>query len=76
MTRIIPVRAQIRHISGYSSHADSGQVFEWVSQTKNSLKKVFVVQGEEESANALAQNIRDHLGIIAEVPEEGDVVEL
>jgi metallo-beta-lactamase family protein len=72
----IPVRAEIRHISGYSSHADSSQVFQWVANSKKTVKKVFVVQGEEEAANILAQNIRDHLGISAVVPDEGDVVEL
>jgi len=72
----IPVRAKIEHISGYSGHADSEQLFNFVKQTKNTLKKVFVVQGEEKPANVLAQRIRDFLGVEAEAPEFGQVAEL
>ena len=38
--------------------------------------EVFVVQGEEKPALALTQQIRDHLGLSAEAPEIGQVVEL
>ncbi len=72
----IPVRAKIEQIAAYSGHADSEQLFKWVSRAKYSLKKAFVVQGEEKPAEALAQRIRDNLGIEAMVPEVGQVVEL
>jgi len=74
--QIIPVRAKVEHISGYSGHADSEQLFNFVKPMKNSLQKVFVVQGEEKAASALAQRIEDHLGIDASVPDMGDVAEL
>lgn len=74
--QMIPVRAKVEHINGYSGHADSEQLFNFVKQTKNTLKKVFVVQGEEKPANALAQKIRDHLGIEAIVPDSGQVISL
>jgi metallo-beta-lactamase family protein len=72
----IPVRAKVEQLSCYSGHADSEQLFKWVSCAKYSLKKVFVVQGEEKPAGALAQRIKDDLGIEAFVPDEGQVVEL
>ena len=72
----IPVRAKVEHINGYSGHADAKQLFDFVKSLKHSLKKVFIVQGEEKPASALAQKIRDHLGIPVEVPEVGYVAEL
>jgi metallo-beta-lactamase family protein len=74
--QIVSVRAKIEHISGYSGHADSEQLFNFVKPMKNSLQKVFVVQGEEKAAAALARRIEDHLGIEANVPDVGDVAEL
>lgn len=72
----ISVRAKVEHINGYSGHADSKQLFDFVKPLKHSLRKVFVVQGEEKPANALAQKIRDHLGVLAEVPELNQIAEL
>ncbi len=72
----IPVRAKIKAIGGYSAHADQIQLFNWVKNSHRSLKKVFIVQGEEESSMALRQIIRDHLGIEAEVPAPNETVEL
>jgi metallo-beta-lactamase family protein len=72
----IPVKLQIRAIGGYSAHADQEMLCAWVRQMKNTLKKVFVVQGEEKPALTLAQHIKDHLGLPAEVPEMNQVVNL
>jgi metallo-beta-lactamase family protein len=52
----IPVRATIRELPAMSAHGDSNMLFEWVSQIKG-LKKAFVVQGDPEAANALANRI-------------------
>ena len=72
----IPNKIQVRAIGGYSAHADQEMLCAWVKQMKDSLKKVFVVQGEEKSALALVQKIKDNLGLPAEAPEMGQVVEL
>lgn len=69
-------RIQVRAIGGYSAHADQEMLCSWISQMKNTLKKVFVVQGEEKSALALAQKVKDNLGLPAEVPEMGEMVDL
>jgi len=72
----VPVRIKIKAISGYSSHADQPFLYNWVKKAKQDLKKVFVVHGEETQAQALAQRIQDHLGILAEVPKLGQEVNL
>lgn len=72
----VPNKIQVRAIGGYSAHADQETLCYWVRQMKDTLKKVFVVQGEEKPALALSYHIRDHLGLPTEVPEHGQVFEL
>ncbi len=67
----IPVRAEIRLISGYSSHKDSDHLVEWVASSAETLKEVFVVMGEPKSSMFLAQRLRDELGVNAVFPEVG-----
>jgi len=81
---IIPVRAKIVQIQGYSAHADRNNLFSWLYQVKaralnlqkNIVKKIFVVQGEEEPAKNFSQLIKDKLGIETVIPEYGQAFEL
>lgn len=62
------VHAQIRNIEGFSAHADSPQLFAFVERTRETLKHVFLVHGEDEQALFMMQEIRDRLGITADAP--------
>ncbi len=66
----VEVKAKIKEIHGYSAHADQAQLLNWLRPAKKSLKNVFVVQGEEDPAKALATKIEDELAIKAEVPNQ------
>lgn len=68
----VPVRCRIKAIGGYSAHADQSQLLEWLRPMRRSLKKVFIVQGEEEQSLPLAQKIKDELAIPALVPSFGE----
>ncbi len=74
----VKVNAKIENITGYSSHADSDHLLEFVAEAGESgkLKKVFVIMGEPKSSLFLVQKIRDNLGIEAIYPEEGKSYEL
>ncbi len=72
----ILVNAEIKAIGGYSAHADQPQLLAWLAPVRQSLKKVFVVQGEEDQAEALKLKIKDDLAIEAVIPEGGEVAEL
>lgn len=72
----VPVRCKIKAIGGYSAHADQPQLLKWVEAMRDNLKKVFVVQGEPEESNPLAQKIKDDFAIAAEVPKADEVVML
>lgn len=72
----VRVRADVFTVSGYSSHKDSNGLLEFVEGSKDTLKKVFVVMGENKSSLFLTQKIRDFLDVDAEVPDLNEVVEL
>jgi len=68
----VPVRCRVKVISGYSAHADQGRLLDWLRPMRLSLKKVFLVQGEEDQMIPLAQKIRDELAIEAVIPSMGE----
>lgn len=74
----VAVDCKIEAIGGYSAHADQNMLVEWVKAAngEGKLKKVFVVQGEEDSSLALARKIERALGIDAVVPKQGEAFEL
>lgn len=53
------LRAKVEVLDAFSAHADRGELLEYVNYTKDSLKGVFVVHGEEEQSQALADGIKD-----------------
>ena len=62
----------VKNISGYSAHADQAALLNWLKPMKQTLRKAFVVQGEEIASAALAQKIKDELAIETIVPSLGD----
>ncbi len=72
----VPVRCRRINIPGYSAHADQPRLLWWVDSMRRSLKRIFIVQGETDSSEALAQKIIDDLAIQAIVPALHETVEL
>lgn len=72
----IPVRAKIITINGFSSHKDSDNLVEFVSNSEKTLRKVFVTMGETKTSMFLSQRLHDYVGINSIVPNLGDVIEL
>ncbi len=70
----IPLKAHLAMISGYSGHKDSDHLVNFVEDTADTVKKVFVVMGEPKSSLFLAQKLRDNLGVNAYTPEAGESV--
>jgi metallo-beta-lactamase family protein len=73
---VVPVRAEVLSISGYSSHKDSDHLVEFAETAKDTLKKAFIVMGEDKAALYLVQRLRDYTGIKAYHPEAGESVVL
>lgn len=74
----ITVNCRVKAIGGYSAHADQEMLLRWIAgaNLKSKLKKAFIVQGEEESAQALADKVKRELKVEAVVPNSGETVEL
>jgi len=72
----VPVRCERRVLTGYSAHADQPRLLSWLRPRRETMKRVFVVQGEENASSTLAGKIRDELALSAEVPTIGETVEL
>lgn len=72
----VPVRCRKYVINGYSAHADQPQLLKWIQPLRLGLTKVFVVQGEEEESQGLAQKIRDEFAVAADIPRPGETVVL
>lgn len=70
----IKIKAKVAVIYGYSGHKDSDHLVEFVEDTANTLKKVYVVMGEPKSSMHLAQRLRDNLDVNAYTPEAGEEV--
>lgn len=67
---LVPVHCRVEAIGGYSAHADQPMLLSWLAEGAKGghLKKVFTVQGEADSAAALAEKIKSELHVDAAVP--------
>jgi metallo-beta-lactamase family protein len=59
------VRARIESLDELSGHADEAGLLEWMKPITPSLKKVFLVHGEPEGAEAMRDAIKNAYGIEA-----------
>lgn len=60
--KMVPVRATINITHAMSSHADQGQLMDWLKHIKG-VKKVFLTHGDNDPRKALAEKITQDLGI-------------
>lgn len=66
---IVPVRCKVLRVDGYSAHADKNGLLEWLAPSRFTLKKVFLVQGEENALSEFSHSVEDLLAIDAVIPE-------
>ncbi len=58
---VVPVRAKIKVLDGFSAHADQGEILRWLGHFETAPRKTYVVHGESAGATALADVIRERL---------------
>lgn len=66
----INVAAEILQLPGVSGHADSDGLISW-AKAISGVKKFFVNHGEDSSADALAERLREELGTDVYIPYSG-----
>lgn len=74
--KTIQVNCRIRQISGYSAHADQPLLLNWLNNSRKTLKKVFIVQGEEDEMKPFSRLIMDELAVETAIPNEGESFDL
>ncbi|MDQ2690371.1 MAG: MBL fold metallo-hydrolase, partial [Chloroflexota bacterium] len=78
----IEIRCRVRSISGFSAHADQHELEAWLAhfgragQDGDVPKKVFIVHGDPDAADAFAARIRDELKMDAHVARHRETVTL
>lgn len=72
----IPVNAKIEVIDSYSAHADQDRLLYWISKFNKSIKKIFIIHGEQTAENAILHQIEAKEGINTYIPKFGETVEL
>ncbi len=72
----VAVKAKVHTLGGFSAHADRDGLIQWVKNIKNKNLKVFVVHGEEKSAQSFAGSLKSEFGFAAYVPEWRETVDL
>ncbi|MFA6386788.1 MAG: MBL fold metallo-hydrolase [Candidatus Paceibacterota bacterium] len=72
----VRIKAKVEMISGYSGHKDSDHLVEFVEDTAETLKKVFLLMGEPKSSMFLAQRLKDSLSVDAYIPTHGEQITL
>jgi len=66
------VKAQVEVIDGYSAHADRQDLLRWAHGfDAKRLENIFLVHGEPEAANALADGLKKHGKADVQVPARG-----
>jgi metallo-beta-lactamase family protein len=73
---VVPVRARVEVLDGFSAHADQGEILRWLRTFKKPPRMTYVVHGEPPAANTLAEVIREQLKWKVEVARHQQVVTL
>ena len=64
----VPVNAEVTDLPMLSAHADSDELMRWLGGFKRKPRRVFIVHGEPDAAEALRERIQRELGWRADVP--------
>ncbi len=73
---VVPVRAQVHQLEGFSGHADRVELMAWLRQLRDPPQQTFVVHGEPDASDTLRADIQTQLGWRVRVPAYGEVAEL
>jgi metallo-beta-lactamase family protein len=64
---MVPVRAEVSHLEGFSGHADANEIMAWLRRFERAPRHTFVVHGDPEASDTLRFRIGNELGWRASV---------
>jgi metallo-beta-lactamase family protein len=74
--RYVPVRAEVVDLPSFSVHADHDELLGWLGTAPAAPSTVYVVHGEPEGSQELADSVVERLGWTAVVPSYRERVAL
>ena len=72
----VPLNMEVAEIEGLSAHADHKELIDWMSEIRNNPKRIFIVHGEKESAEALQKGIEKTYGWNSKIPQLYSIEEI
>lgn len=72
----IPINAQIEMIDGFSGHADYNEMLAWLMPFNRAPKQVFMVHGEAEASQSMAEKIEETFNWNVTIPKFNESFEL
>jgi metallo-beta-lactamase family protein len=69
------LRAEVSVINAFSAHADRNEILEYVQPLKRTVKRIFIVHGEEDQSEKLCNLLQDN-GFPAHLPFQDEEIEL
>ncbi len=81
MGEVLPVRAGVHTLGGFSAHAGRSELLSWASRVRpggagSGAIRVILTHGEDGPRRALRESLRSELGWYAEMPRFGESVEV
>jgi metallo-beta-lactamase family protein len=73
---MVPVRARIERIDGFSAHADQNEILRWLGGFRQPPAHTYLVHGEDGAATTLAALIHERMGWTVSVATDGQTVPL
>ena len=72
----MPVNARIEMIDGFSGHADYNEMLAWLMPFNKKPKTTFMVHGEADASQSMAEKIEKTYNWKVEIPKFGESFEL
>jgi len=74
----VTIEAKILRADAYSAHADRGELLSWADSVRDqgSVERWFLVHGEPDAQQALADGLAKRSAAAVEVPERGETFAL
>ncbi len=73
---MVPVRAEVSHLEGFSGHADANELMQWLRGFERAPRQTFVVHGDPVATDALRFRIGNELGWKASVPPHAQTLDV
>ncbi|MCK4659610.1 MAG: MBL fold metallo-hydrolase [Phycisphaerae bacterium] len=70
------VKARVKTLNGFSAHADASELVEWTAPLASCVRRVFLVHGEPDQAQALAAGMGNSGFKDVVIPESGQTFEI